>query len=255
VFSPNTAAAHECGTVLRCVLACTLSLFFANVRNCWPRSHTAALVAPPTTGCHFIVAPFRSVQGGILGLAMSGARLRATTAMYRDGQCETFAGAKQRLANVDVRFCGLFSCVGRQDVDEIEGKTIAHLYPSSSVIGFHGQGEIGPHGFTDEDPASDQEEGHELSEEGAPPGNLPFQADIHGYSLSTIAIGLLKPHPSFPFDCRVEVHGLTSAAGQQMNGQTGVVSASATSFGRLAVLLEGAERPKAIKEANLLRKA
>jgi small ligand-binding sensory domain FIST len=166
--------------------------------------------------------------------------------LYRDIQCNAFTGASARLANVDVRFCGLFSCVGRQDEANVEGTTIANLYPEASVVGFHGQGEIGPFGFTDEDQG-----GVEQQQATGPADNLPHQADIHGYSLSTIAVGLAKAHPLFPFGGAVEVFGLTSEAGQQMNGQHGIVTASVASEGRLAVLLAGAERSKAIKVTNL----
>ena len=49
----------------------------------------------------------------------------------------------------------------------------------------------------------------------------------------------------------VEVFGLTSAAGQALNGTRGVVAAGKAAAGRTPVSLAGTVKPKAIRDANL----
>ena len=118
------------------------------------------------------------LKKGMVGLAMTGPRMRATTSLYSRTRALNMHGVARRLINTEVRFGYLFSCVGRVDEDEM--KSFATRFGKSSVVGFFGQGEIAPVTFEDVD------EEHDAADAG---GDIA-PADVSGYCLAILAVGL-----------------------------------------------------------------
>ena len=152
--------------------------------------------------------PARSIQRirkGIVGLAMTGPRVRATTSLYSRQRAQTMAGVARRLLGAQVRFGFLFSCVGR--VDEKEMQTFAARFGGSTAIGFFGQGEIASPTYEDTDEGAGVGTGTGTTAgagtgaeatagtgapadgAGAAPNVAPAQ--VSGYCLAVLAVGLL----------------------------------------------------------------